>query len=74
MTFTTIVIGNWVVIVGFYNKAKRGISDAGLDLLDLAKAFENSYQERSMKPLSEGVRNYLDTQHAGTVLMLWFCY
>ena len=54
--------------MGFYSRAKQGISDAGLDLLDLARAFENSYQDRSFKAINDGVREYLNTQHAGTVL------
>lgn len=55
--------------MGFYSRAKQGLTDAGLDLLDLARGFERSYQDGSFTPVKEAAARYLDTEHAGTVLM-----
>ncbi len=54
--------------MGFYSKAKQGLTDAGLDLLDLAKGFERSYEDQNLTGIRDAASNYLDTQHAGTVL------
>jgi len=55
--------------VGFYSRAKRGLTDAGEDLLDLASAFEKSYQDRNLDPLKKGVADYIGTEHAPLVML-----
>lgn len=54
--------------MGLYSRARLGIKDAGMDLIDLAKGIEGSYRNRDFQQTKEALNRYIGTEHAGKVL------
>lgn len=54
--------------MGFYTRARQGIKDAGVDLMNLGRGLEQSYANKDFGETREALHRYVGTDHAGKVM------